>query len=97
MELAATPVGDTVSIEPAWFPYRLERLRGRLTLAGGRLRFEDVCGVHDRTTVAAAGTCQFTPDGGWRVSFERLTADRFRADHDVLGALPAGLRQAVSR
>jgi hypothetical protein len=30
------------------------------------------------------------------VSFERLTADRFRADHDVLQALPAGLRQAVS-
>lgn len=96
VELAATPVGDTVSIEPAWFPYRLERLRGRLTLAGGRLRFEDVCGMHDRTTVAAAGTCQFTPDGGWRVSFERLTADRFRADHEVLAALPAGLRQAVS-
>ena len=96
VELTATPMGDTVSIEPAWFPYRLEQLRGRLTLAGGRLRFDDVRGVHDRTTVAAAGTCQFSPDGGWRVSFERLTADRFRADHDVLQALPAGLRQAVS-
>lgn len=96
VDLTATPVGDTVSIEPAWFPYRLERLRGRLALAGGRLRFEDVRGVHDRTTVAARGTCQFTPEGGWRVSFESLTADRFRADHDVLQALPAGLRQAVS-
>ena len=96
VQLTATPVGDTVSIEPSWFPYRLERLRGRLSLADGRLRFDDVRGVHDRTTVAAEGSCQFAADGGWRVSFERLTADRFRADHDVLAALPAGLRQAVS-
>ncbi len=96
VRLVATPVGDTVSIEPSWFPYRLERLQGRLALADGRLRFEDIRGVHDRTTVAAQGSCQFAPDGGWRVSFERLTADRFRADHDVLQALPAGLRRAVS-
>jgi hypothetical protein len=27
VEIEATPQGDTVSIEPAWFPYRLERLR----------------------------------------------------------------------
>jgi hypothetical protein len=46
--------------------------------------------------VSAEGTCRFTPDGGWHVSFERLAADRFRADHDVLQALPAGLQQAVS-
>lgn len=96
VELDAAPQGDTVSIEPAWFPYRLERLRGRLHLKDGRLRFEDVRGAHARTTVSAEGTCRFTPDGGWHVSFERLAADRFRADHDVLQALPAGLQQAVS-
>ena len=96
VELAATPQGDSVSIEPAWFPYRLERLRGRLLWNNGHLRFEGVRGVHDRTTVAAEGSCRFAADGGWRVSFERLAADRFRADHDVLQALPEGLRQAVS-
>lgn len=96
VELQATPRGDSVSIEPSWFPYRLERLRGRLSWKDGRLRFEDVRGVHARTTVSTAGSCRFTPDGGWHVSFERLAADRFRADHDVLQALPAGLREAVS-
>ena len=95
VELEATPRGDTVSIEPAWFPYRLERLRGRLQWKDGRLRFGDVRGAHARTTVSAEGTCSFTPDGGWHVSFARLAADRFRADHDVLRALPAGLRGAV--
>jgi hypothetical protein len=96
VELEAAPLGDTVSIEPAWFPYRLEQLRGRLSWRDGRLRFEEVRGVHARTTVSTEGSCRFTADGGWHVSFERLTADRFRADHDVLRALPAGLQQAVS-
>ncbi|MFM7138598.1 MAG: AsmA-like C-terminal region-containing protein [Planctomycetota bacterium] len=96
VELDATPVGETVSIEPAWFPYRLERLRGRLSWREGVLRFEGIRGVHARTTVSAEGRCRFTPDGGWHVSFERLTADRFRADHDVLVALPAGLQEAVA-
>jgi hypothetical protein len=96
VELDAAPRGDTVTIEPAWFPYRLERLRGRLRWKDGRLRFEEVRGTHARTTVSAEGTCRFTPDGGWHVSFERLAADRFRADHDVLQALPKGLQQAVA-
>ncbi|MFM9058425.1 MAG: AsmA-like C-terminal region-containing protein [Planctomycetaceae bacterium] len=96
VELEAVPQGDTVSIEPAWFPYRLERLRGRLVWRDGRLRFEDVRGAHDRTTVAAAGSCRFTPDGGWHVSFERLAADRFRLDRQVLDALPEGLARAVA-
>jgi hypothetical protein len=93
--LEARPTGDTVSIEPSWFPYRLERLQGRLTWENGWLRFDDVRAAHDRTTVAAAGTCRFTPDGGWHVAFQRLSADRFRADQDLLQALPAGLRASV--
>ncbi|NDC64423.1 MAG: hypothetical protein EBZ59_10685, partial [Planctomycetia bacterium] len=96
VELEATPHGDTVSIEPAWFPYRLERLGGRLVWRDGLLRFEGVRGVHARTTVAAEGVCRFTPDGGWHVSFARLSADRFRADHDVLQALPDGLQRAIA-
>jgi len=96
VEIEAQPLGDTVSIEPAWFPYRLERLRGRLSWRDGRLRFDDVRGEHDRTTVAVAGSCRFGPDGGWHVAFERLAAERLRLDHQVLDALPAGLAQAVA-
>jgi hypothetical protein len=94
--LQATPQGDSVSIEPAWFPYRLEQLRGRLSWKDGLLRFDGVRGVHDRTTVATDGICRFSADGGWHVSFERLSADRFRADHDVLQAMPAGLQRAIA-
>jgi hypothetical protein len=96
VEIEAKPQGDTVSIEPAWFPYRLEHLRGQLHWKDGQLTFEQVRGTHDRTTVTAGGVCRFVPGGGWHVSFEQLSADRFRADHDVLQALPVGLQQAIS-
>ena len=96
VELQATPQGETVSIEPAWFPYRLERLRGQLTWKNGLLRFAGVRGTHARTTVVAEGVCRFSPGGGWHVSFEQLSADRFRADHEVLQALPVGLQQAIT-
>jgi len=95
VELEAKPHGETVSIEPAWFPYRLERLDGRFSWANGSLRFEGVRGMHDRTAVAADGTCRFLADGGWHVSFASLAAERFRADHELLAALPAGLRDAI--
>ncbi len=94
--LEATPQGDTVSIEPAWFPYRLEQLRGKLAWHDGLLRFAGVRGVHDRTTVATDGVCRFGSDGSWHVSFEKVSADRFRADHEVLQALPAGLQRAIA-
>jgi hypothetical protein len=96
VELEATPHGQTVSIEPAWFPYRLEQLKGRLVWKDGVMRFDGVRGVHARTTVGAEGTCRFTPDGGWHVSFAQLSADRFRADHDVVQALPPGLQRAIA-
>ncbi len=96
VEVEAIPHRQTVSIEPAWFPYRLEQLKGRLVLKDGVLRFEGVRGIHDRTSVGAEGTCRFLADGGWHVSFESLVADRFRADHDVVQALPAGLQQAIN-
>ena len=60
------------------------------------MRFEGVRGVHARTTVATEGTCRFAADGSWHVSFERLSADRFRADHDVLQAMPDGLQRAIA-
>lgn len=96
VSLQADPHGETVSIEPSWFPYRIEKLDGQLQWHDGVLTFRDVRGAHDRTNVAAGGTCRFTPDGGWHVSFERLAADRVRVDHDLLQALPTGLHDAIA-
>ena len=96
VDLEATPHAGTVSIEPSWFPYRLEHLDGRLVWRNGQLRFENVRGSHARTTVAAEGSCHFSKQGDWHVRFDSIAADRFRVDHDVLDALPARLKQAIS-
>lgn len=97
VEVVASPHGDTASIEPAWFPCRMEQLKGTLEWRDGSLRFSGVRGRNARTTVAADGVCRFQPDGGWHVSFQRLALDRFRAEQEaVLDAMPAGLRRAVS-
>lgn len=97
VEVVATPHGDTASIEPAWFPCRMEQLKGTLEWRDGQLRFSGVRGRNARTTVAADGVCRFLPDGGWHVSFQRLALDRFRAEHEaVLDAMPAGLRRALA-
>lgn len=52
--------------------------------------------VRTRTTVAAEGSCHFSKQGDWHVRFDSIAADRFRVDHDVLDALPARLKQAIS-
>lgn len=97
VEVRATPHGDTVSIEPAWFPCRMEQLKGALEWKDGLLRFTGVRGRNARTTVAADGLCRFLPDGGWHVSFGRLAIDRFRAENEViLRAMPEGVRRAIA-
>lgn len=94
--LEATPHAGTVSIEPAWFPYRLEKLEGRLAWNDGLLELSEWRGVHDRTSVAADGSCRFLSNGGWHVSLSKLSASHFRADHELLRALPGGLQRALS-
>lgn len=94
--LEATPHAGTVSIEPSWFPYRLEELQGRLAWNDGLLHLTEWRGVHDRTTVAADGQCRFLPDGGWQVSLSNLSASHFRADHELLRALPKGLQRGLA-
>ena len=94
--LRATPHAGTVSIEPVWFPYRLEQLQGHLTWNDGLLELEGWRGVHARTTVTADGRCRFLPDGSWHVSLAKLAANRFRADHELVRALPVGLQRAVA-
>ncbi len=98
--------GDNTSFDPVHFPYRLERLR-----RGGdgaqpvliyssdaqRVDFADLCAEHGRTAISATGSCAFNDLGAWQLEFNRLSADRLRADDDLLAALPAGLKKVVTQ
>ncbi len=98
------PVPGTTSIEPVHFPYRIENLQGIFSYKEvraeqeGRVDFDRVRGVHERTPISASGFCQFTSEGAWRLKFDRLTADRLRVDRDrdLFVALPDKLKKVVA-
>lgn len=90
------PVEDTVSIEPAHFPYRLERLRGDFVYADGRATLASLRGEHGRTIVSARGACDIRPDGGWQLHLEQLNIDRLRIDRDLMQALPGRLKKTMT-
>ena len=86
---------ESGSIEPIYFPYRLEKLRGVLTYQDGHVGLEHLKGEHGAMTFSAAATCDFLADGSWRLRLERLAADRVRADRDLLQALPGRAKKAL--
>ncbi len=90
------PHGETASIEPTAFPYRLENLRGAVVYEDGHVDLQNLRATHGRTTVAAGGRCDVTPDGGWRLQLANMTVDRLSADRDLTQALPKRMRQGVA-
>jgi len=89
---------DTTSIEPVWFPYRMENLKGVLVYDGLRSRVTSVKrieAVHHQTEMRAAVVCDFLPDGSWRLHLGDLSVDRLLPNHELIGALPGQLKQAV--
>lgn len=94
--IRAEPVGDTVSIEPTYFPYRMEQLRGIFTFADGRLEMQGVECRHNETQLSASGECFIDPQQGWSLKLARLFADRLSVDRDLLDALPEALRKPTA-
>jgi len=90
------PLSDTASIEPVFFPLRLEQLQGTVTYQDGHAQLADVRAVHGRMRISANGSCDCRPDGSWQVDFQDLSADRLRADRDLLQALPPALGRVIA-
>lgn len=92
-----TPVGDTVSIEPSYFRYRLEKLDGGVRFENGRFIIDNLRGRHGDTSVAMRGACELSSDGRWQMTLDDLTVDRVRIDRDLYAALPESLRERIRR
>ena len=87
------PVGETVSIDPTYFPYRLEKVGGTVTFAEDRCDFQNLRAVHDRTPISANGFCEHGPDGAvppaFRQHYCRSRAAGYRPRHDHRSTGPA--------
>ena len=90
------PQPETASIEPVYFPYRLDRLEGDIVYRDGHVTFQGCKGEHGAVKVSAEGYSDFQRDGRCDIHFTRLSADRLRADRELTQALPERLRKAVA-
>ncbi|HEV7223155.1 MAG TPA: AsmA-like C-terminal region-containing protein [Pirellulales bacterium] len=79
-----------LSIEPSYFPYRLEILRGTFAYRDGRVKFDDLRMQHRNTILIGRGACDVDSLGGWRLALDKIEVDRLRADRDLVQALGAG-------
>jgi hypothetical protein len=89
----AAPQKGTTSIEPAFFPYRMDNLQGDLYYRDGHVTLEKIRAKHGPVELATEGICDFQPTGPWEIHFKGLTIDRL--DRDLIQALPERLKKAV--
>ncbi len=101
--LRAFPCDDAssigTSIEPVAFPYRMRLRGGSIHYADNKATLENLRVVHGTTTMRTMGTCDLSPDGGWKLQLRDLAVDRVRLrgeDHDLESALPESLRRAIT-
>ena len=94
--VSAEPHNDTTWIEPACFPYRLEKLRGKAIYRNGKLVLERLRAEHGAVKLSGTGGCDFPPGGGWSLHLDDLSVDRLALDRDLIQALPNRLRRGLS-
>lgn len=98
IQVGLMPVADTLSIEPAFLPYRIEGIQGELNYSDGRLTLGRqpngrLRGKHHGVDLAVRGVCDLQPDGGWQARLQDVAVRRLRADRDLQAALPVSLNQ----
>jgi len=89
------PQREVCSVEPRFFPYRLDQLTGLIDYRNGEVKLVNMRATHDQVDLRAEGKCALRGDGGWQVELSRITADRLVADSELVHALPGPLREAV--
>ncbi len=88
---------QSVSIEPIFFPYRLEQIDGQAILTDGQMELRHITARHGRVTFSSQGIWQKKPDGGWQFQLTGLHADRLNPQGDLVQAMPPRLRKVVDR
>jgi hypothetical protein len=92
----AEPRGDTASIEPVYFPYRLEKLHGAMVFGNGHVQLENLRAEHGHVNLSAGGTCDFGPDGNWHLVLDGISVDRLRLDRELIKIMPEQMKRAFT-
>ncbi|MBN2291458.1 MAG: AsmA-like C-terminal domain-containing protein [Pirellulales bacterium] len=87
--------GDSISIEPKMFPYRMEKIQGRMIYENGHVTLERFKARHGDIQMSGRGYCELPADGGWHFHLDDVMVDRLRMDRELVQALPSRLRKAL--
>lgn len=98
VSLGLAPQGDSVSIEPRFFPYRIDAIQGEIGYEDGKVVLGRrpgglLRGRHQGVDVALRGECDLLGDGTWRMALEDFSVYRLRADRDLQAAVSPKLNQ----
>ncbi len=93
--LDVNPLRQTVSVEPTFFRYRLDKLDGSISMNDGKVTMKNLRASHGQTTMMTDATWVRTPQGGWQFDLSNLHVDRLTANYDFVLASPLGLRKVI--
>ena len=91
-DLKVTASFDGPSITPAAFPYKLDRLKGKLRYKQGTLDLAEMAAVHDDTRLSLADArLMLYPNGGFYANLGEMEVTALRNDATLRAALPESL------
>ena len=99
LDLTVTARGQC-SIQPRFFPYRLEQLHGSARYKQGQVTIGPITARHGESRIflgreQIGGVLHLWPQGSWRLELYELRGDLLYVDKDLLAALPDGLRTVL--
>lgn len=97
IHVIAEPVENSVAVEPSYFPYRLDNVRGIFEYENGHVDLRGLRAEHGTDTrLSARGHCEVDASGGWRLQLRDMSVGRLTVDRDLVQALPARLKKAAT-
>ncbi|MCH7727876.1 MAG: hypothetical protein IH991_15570, partial [Planctomycetes bacterium] len=89
--------GRSMTIEPVWFPYRLDDVAGLIELRDGKVTLHNISGVHGKNNRwFFNGVCSFS-SSDWTLAFDQIDVRRLHIDDEFIAALPPKLGDALSQ
>ncbi len=95
VRFVADPSPGECSIQPAWFPYRLEDLEGRLHYEDGQAYVSQLRARHGKARFSACVEYLQQRDGVWQLELKDFLGEQIPLDQELVEAAPKGLQQVL--
>ena len=95
VRFVADPSPGECSIQPAWFPYRLEDLEGRLHYEDGQAYVSQLRARHGAARFSACVEYLQEKNGSWQLELKDFLGEQIPLDRELVEAAPKGLQEVL--